>query len=53
MAECAKLGDMDRSIDQQETEIAMLESKITRQREVLKRLGEMAAGLEYTLRSTG
>lgn len=49
MAECAKLGDMDRSLNQQEREMVQLEIKIARQREVLKSLGQMAGGIEADL----
>lgn len=45
MAECAKLGDVERGIDEQEDEIEELESRIARQRGVLGRLGGMASDI--------
>lgn len=46
MAELAKLGDMDRGIDEQETEIAELEARIEGQKGVLGGLGERVKGVQ-------
>ena len=43
MLELAKLGDMDRSVADQEAEMRDLELRIGRQRAVLRELGQAAA----------
>jgi len=45
-AELENLDDMHRTVDQQELEISNLKRKISEQKEVLKRLGEDAKGLQ-------
>lgn len=42
LRELEKLPDMDRTVEEQEEEIKMLEEKAEKQREVLKRLGVVA-----------
>lgn len=45
MAELGKLGDMERTVQEQEEEIRALERRIEGQRGVLGRLGDVAAGM--------
>jgi DNA-binding transcriptional regulator GbsR (MarR family) len=42
LRELEKLPDMDRDIEEQETEIRKLEQKAAKQKEVLQRLGDIA-----------
>lgn len=42
LRELERLPDMDRSVEEQEEEIRMLEEKAAKQKEVLKKLGEVA-----------
>lgn len=42
LRELEKLPDMDRDVEQQEAEIKMLEEKAVKQREVLRKLGDVA-----------
>ncbi|KAM0717737.1 hypothetical protein Q7P37_007589 [Cladosporium fusiforme] len=42
LRELEKLPDMDRSVEEQEEEIRMLEEKAAKQKEVLKKLGDLA-----------
>jgi DNA-binding transcriptional regulator GbsR (MarR family) len=42
LRELEKLPDMDRDIEEQETEIRKLEQKAAKQKEVLRRLGDVA-----------
>jgi len=41
LRELEKLPDMDRDVEQQEAEIKMLEEKAVKQREVLRKLGDV------------
>lgn len=42
LRELEKLPDMDRTVEEQEEEIRMLEQKAAKQKEVLKKLGDVA-----------
>lgn len=42
LRELEKLPDMDRGVEEQEAEIGMLEEKAEKQKEVLRRLGDVA-----------
>jgi len=46
LRELEKLPDMERSVEEQEEEIGELEDKTRRQKEMLRRLGRVAGGLE-------
>lgn len=52
LRELEKLPDMDRTVEEQQEEIEMLEARISRQQEALKRLGIVAAGVEERLRGS-
>lgn len=45
LKELEKLPDMERSVEEQQEEIQALEGRITRQREMVARLGELAKGM--------
>ena len=49
LKELEKLPDMERTVQEQEQEIAELEERLRRQREMLDRLGNMARSLEGDL----
>lgn len=46
LRELEKLPDMDRSVQEQEDEIAELEAKIEKQRAMVRRFGELAKGMQ-------
>ena len=45
VAELGKLEDMERSVEEQESEVRALEARIERQREMLGRMGNLASGM--------
>lgn len=49
LKELEKLPDMDRSVQEQEEEIAELQERLKRQREMLTRLGDMARSTDGRL----
>lgn len=46
LKELQKLPDMDRSVEEQQSEIEDLEDRIARQRAMIRKLGEVAKGVE-------
>lgn len=50
LKELQKLPDMDRSIEEQQLEIEELEDRIARQKAMIRKLGEVAKGVEGRLR---
>ena len=46
LKELEKLPDMERSVDEQNEEIEELEERIRLQRDMIRRLGELAKGME-------
>lgn len=46
LKELEKLPDMERTVEEQNEEVGELEERITRQREMIRRLGKLARGME-------